>query len=80
MAGQLGWQPSEFWNSTFYELYYMHRGWLQSQGVDPDKDQVEISPASSADLKRLLRQSNERRTSKNGHSAGSTNSTDGAQS
>ncbi|MBL4802643.1 MAG: phage tail assembly chaperone [Emcibacter sp.] len=37
MAGQLGWSPAEFWAATFAELYWMHRGWLIAQGVDPDK-------------------------------------------
>ena len=53
MAGQLQWSPSDFWQSTFAELYYMHRGWLISQGIDPD---VNSSPATSDDLKRLMEQ------------------------
>ena len=69
MAGQCGWQPSEFWNSTFYELYFMHRGWQMANGIDPDKTKPAATPATSKDLKRLLRQSNERRTSKNGGGA-----------
>lgn len=37
MAGRLGWTPDTFWKATYPELYFMHRGWMIGQGVDPDK-------------------------------------------
>jgi len=53
MAGQLQWSPADFWKSTYAELHYMHRGWLVSQGVDPDKHS---DPTTKSDLKRMMEQ------------------------
>ena len=36
MAGQLGWSPSDFWQSTYAELHYMYKGYLKANGIDPD--------------------------------------------
>ena len=62
MAGQCGWSPSEFWKSTFTELHFMHKGFLYSQGIDPDKDN--FIPADSSDLKWLQEKRIGRRTIK----------------
>ena len=51
MAGQLCWSSLDFWQATFAELHYMHRGWLVSQGVDPDKNE---GAATKDDLKRMM--------------------------
>jgi hypothetical protein len=51
MAGQLAWSSCDFWGSTFAELHWMHRGFLISQGVDPDKHE---NPLLSNELKKMM--------------------------
>ncbi len=36
--GILGWTPTEFWQSTTYELYAAIEGWEESQGVEKEDD------------------------------------------
>jgi len=51
LAGQLQWSPADFWKSTPAELHYMHRGWLISQGIDPDKGADALTRAEYEKLK-----------------------------